>query len=400
MESRNQQIMSRLEQLRDLFPENPYMRMKFMDRSEVDLYTGDDTRDCTAYHLANGFNAWTVPHWLANPGFNMAYLHSQGARIAKVGMQLASDEKGLRLVVDSIEVNKMLPPDHNLVLHDIALGILDIQRWADDRGLGDVICCTYTNSSELTAGLPICNSTQVPKELRLFAEMVGLQEVWQSISDKVEPVRVGYVQSQETEDEDEDEVVNRQAIEEALHGLELTLAHYATPTMTEAAQKGDWDAVVEAYIDRAAPTMRRLFGQINPFYGLYLETRGDSVDGFYHLIEDQRGEVKFAELALAGVLKKRELDDRLATLHEFDWVRVADIEPLLDTALHSRLKYEAGLLDSLEIHQTNVANYMTIGKALSRIFGQNQEVAAGEDDGDTIVLRTNMPIVDRSLLTR
>lgn len=136
--------------------------VRFMNRDMFDLKSGNLTADCTAWNLDLGFNAHTVPVWVTNPTFNFAYIYDGGTIVAKFGMILSFDSKGQpQVFIDSIETNKNLPADReNTAMNSIDTGFSHLQDWADRNGFGTLRVCTFTNSTELTANLPIIESEE------------------------------------------------------------------------------------------------------------------------------------------------------------------------------------------------------------------------------------------------
>jgi len=375
------------------FPENPYRHLRMMPRDESDLYTADETRDCTAYHLENGFNGWTLPHWLANPGFNMVYVYDQGVRIAKLGLQLAEDETGLRLVVDSIEVTKHAPEGFESV-NAISSGVLELQEWADRLGLGDIIFCTYTNSSELTAELPVISPETPPTRLGLFRNAAGLQEVWQSATGDDDVIDPGYIQAEDSSDAD----AAAQAAEanegayNTLSDLEIYLRPFTTPELAEAARQGDWRGVITAFVAKAMPLTEQVFGPGAPFY----EQNRTRMGHFGTLVDEQRYQITTTDELLSGIVKKDDVDGYIHTMGEtkFKGITVKDIGPLISISHFRALQAEAKRLEDLE-SIVQALNYyqMSIEEGLQHIFGVETEES--QDQNRTVKLRLNLPVVNR-----
>jgi hypothetical protein len=400
---------AQIQQLRELFPSAPYESFSLGSRNEDDLYAADDTRDCTAYHLENGFNGWTVPHWLANPGFTMAYLSDERGKVAKLGLLLAQDESGARLVIDSIETSKHVTPDRKLgALAAIHQGIMELQDWADQQGLGDVFFCTYTNSTELTLELPVTKPASRPTELIPFAQGSGLQEIWSSINDgDASNIRLGYLQSESTDDmveADQDGVQQEremteqeQEINEGLLRLEDLLIEYATPALNEAAGNGDWAAVTLALVAKAMPLSRRVFGDNIDLYGSFLD---GSFGSFKGILRAEYSDVLRVDKLMSRVVTfDAEVDHEDKSIRKkIDNLPVHDIEPFLDKRLREELFEEAVIIDDL--HEIRaILNNLGVDEttALARIYGRGGLAAAVEAGKvrESVTLRTNLRIVRR-----
>ncbi|HLD31144.1 MAG TPA: hypothetical protein VJB41_03050 [Patescibacteria group bacterium] len=74
-------------------------------RTREELTLGDKCSDCTSANIS-GMNFWTVPVWLADPGFNFLLQYDENGRLAhKFGVVLDINRKGeIVLIVDSLEL--------------------------------------------------------------------------------------------------------------------------------------------------------------------------------------------------------------------------------------------------------------------------------------------------------
>jgi hypothetical protein len=399
-----------------LFPESPYRYFELMSRGESDLYAADDTRDCTAYHLENGFNGWTVPHWLANPGFNMAYIKDDEGRIAKIGLLLAVDDKGPRLVVDSIETSKSVGPTRTAsALYAIQEGLQELQLWADAQGLGDIMFCTYTNSEELTLELPVTQAEQQPSRLEAFGSKVGLQEYWQHLrGNETETISLGYLQSRSDTDtiadNDEDQTLlypahtyeNRIKIDSALKELEYLLSESASDAVSEAARNGDWEEVILSYVKDTLPTVYVVFGDNELLYSgtsnwpdhIINIITGHMLD--YELVNDMiHGLKQTSSYEWERLDQKYEVYD--ISRDDLDQAPVKTYAPFVNQKMYSKLMYEAQKLTLLLRAMDRTSAYIPPDDALARIYGYFDTNGEHSSQYTHVPLRTNHPIIKRSL---
>lgn len=391
--------------IQQLFPRHEYPHLKFMERNESDLFAGDDTADCTAYHLECGFNGWTTVHWLANPAFELAYIQHQGRTVAKMGIMLAQDESGPRLVVDSIETSKSIA-DFLGARQAITDGIKELQLWADSLDLGEVFFCTYTNSTELAVGLPVAVPAEPPTEL-IAVGSVGLQEVWQLCSGQSDtPVSIGYLQSKDYREEDYDYEGNDIEFynETNLNNLEKILAGFMTPELITAAQNGDADTALHILAVEAAPTIYETF-RYDPdlFYGFDQEAEVEAEVVIEQVISYQRKELELGTQALSGMFGRKlktELEafsDRHDKSISSRHVAVKMVEHLEDTSKKLQFNLEAKRLESIaSALRKLLKNGVTVERSLQRIFGQannntSNDIAYNED-----ALSKNLRVIDRS----
>lgn len=267
IEAQNKKEQARTETLLELFPEKPYDNFVIGRRDHYDLVAGDYTRDCTAYHLTCGFNGNTVPMWLSNPAFELAYIQVGQARLAKIGLLLAHDGGQPRVVIDSLEVFKDLPVATEEAIFFINHGIMQIQEWADKRGYGDVLFCTYTNSSELNTSLPYKPNSKSLPNLTALGSRQGLTEILNSIPKQYrytqhdEAQEIGYLQSAKTQREGnggEEQLADAEDVD--IQYIESALMHTRDEKLFEAARAGDENEVISRFIQKTMPTLHKLFG--------------------------------------------------------------------------------------------------------------------------------------------
>lgn len=262
------------ETLRDLEatlpPQSRFVR--FMQRDLFDLKSANLTGDCTAWNLKVGFNAWTVPVWVTNPSFNFAYIYSGNWLAAKFGMILAFDkDQKPQVIIDSIETNKNLPSSADATaLEAINEGFRELQAWADRNGFGTLQVCTFSNSEELTAELPIVQDQEDIDTTHLtFDGLAATEELLKTIGGDLQTPPI-YLQAANVEYDEWGDVINHG---EHVENAELfeTLAQKALskafgmnsrisePALLEALRSGDKDVISISLIAALVPDFDEAF---------------------------------------------------------------------------------------------------------------------------------------------
>lgn len=173
-----------------------------ISRKKEDLYLGDLTGDCTAYHM-QGMNAWTVPAWLANPGFTMFKIIDKGVLVAKAGLILSLADGKPSIVMDSFETGKSIK-DEEHARELIDEGFSYLQRWAKKIGLPDIYLVTYANSSGASEILRSKTSPSTLEKNEALGGLSGLAEAKKNIANQPPDKRI-YLQSAESSDEAQEE---------------------------------------------------------------------------------------------------------------------------------------------------------------------------------------------------
>lgn len=176
-------------------------------RSEDDLYLGDLTGDCTAYHLNVGMNAWTVPVWLSDPGFVM-FKKGEGAGLTtKMGLLLAISNQGPAIIIDSLEVGKNIT-DENEARSKIREGLREVREWAERIGIKKVLISNITNSSELVSDLEGVSGPSDLRSLQVLGGLAGVAELRRNLLGATAQEKI-YIQTEQSEE-------NRPALERQL----------------------------------------------------------------------------------------------------------------------------------------------------------------------------------------
>jgi len=143
-----------------------------MSRTREDMFLGDLTGDCTSYHLVVGMNAWTVPIWLTNPGFNFFKITDGDQLVAKLGIILGVADGQPALIVDSFEIGQKMK-DKEISVDLIEKGLRFLRQWAEKVDL-EVYINNISNSS---GAMDLLNGTCAPSKKDDIFVMGGLSGV-------------------------------------------------------------------------------------------------------------------------------------------------------------------------------------------------------------------------------
>lgn len=193
-DAKQQSRQAAVAQLRKLFSldhQNPSFSL--MSRRRDDLFLGDLTGDCTSYHLVVGMNAWTVPIWLTNPGFNFLKMVEDDKLVAKAGLLLSVADGLPALTVDSIEVGTGLS-DQESAADLIRGGFRFLRQWAENIGLSRTYLNKYSNSSDLSTILQGLSRPAVTRKIYALGGLTGIAEARQNLIGEKADERI-YLQS-------------------------------------------------------------------------------------------------------------------------------------------------------------------------------------------------------------
>lgn len=197
--------------LGDVFdPLKPPSDFSLISRTEQDLFLGDLTGDCTAYHLNVGMNAWTVPIWLTNPGFTTFKIGEGGNLTAKMGLFLATSDKGPTIMIDSIEAGKNIT-DEEEAKAKIKEGLHYLNQWARRIGFAQVLISNVSNSSELVVELEGVSSANELASLEALGGLSGVAELRKNLIGTITKEKI-YIQSEAWVDENSEEYQQREKI--------------------------------------------------------------------------------------------------------------------------------------------------------------------------------------------
>lgn len=144
---------------------------RLLSRNRNDMYTGDLTGDCTAYHLETGENAWTMPVWVTDPGFLQGKI-GRDRFIAKVGMTIAVADGKPALVVDSIEPDRKV--EDEVAIPQMQAGFQELKTWARKAGIEQIFLYTGSNSKGVAS---LFSEDTVPSSTVDLSKFMGLDGV-------------------------------------------------------------------------------------------------------------------------------------------------------------------------------------------------------------------------------
>lgn len=226
-------------------------------REKNDLYLGDLTGDCTAFHLHTGMNAWTVPVWLSNPGFNFFKISDENDQlVAKFGLLLALKNGQPALVIDSVETSKNIS-DPEKAKQQIMDGFQELKHWANTINLQDVFLKPFSNSSELHPLLESIIQKSEEVELEALGGLKGVAELRSKLGGGEVDEKI-YLQSahdieESTEDIEKLEEVIRKTIEIAPKEKKQEIE--------ELVEKRQWDGLFAAIIELNYSEVGKVLGK-------------------------------------------------------------------------------------------------------------------------------------------
>lgn len=232
-------------------------------REKNDLYLGDVTGDCTAFHLHTGMNAWTVPVWLSNPGFSFfKVLDDQGQLVAKLGLILALDNGKPAIVIDSIETSKRIKDEEQAKLQ-IKNGFQALKAWASKIGMPNVYIEKLSNSTELNPILDEISQDLEEAKLEVLGGLSGVSELRTSIGEPNIKEKIYLQSAHEAKPDEEDIVIIERDITKALS----VSSKEQRQEIEELIRKHQWEALFAVIIDLNYSEIGKLMGKD---YGSYL----------------------------------------------------------------------------------------------------------------------------------
>lgn len=215
------------DQFRNLMPPQEF---SLISRTEQDLFLGDLSGDCTAYHLNVGMNAWTVPVWLTNPGFTIFKIGDGANLTAKMGLLLGKSDRGPIIIIDSIETGKNITDEEEAEVK-IKEGLHFINQWARRIGITQVLISNVSNSSELVEDLEGLSQPSELNQLEALGGLSGVAEVRRNLLGSETKERI-YIQTEsEEEDENTEDLELRKA---AVADVNSTIENYINKAIEEA----------------------------------------------------------------------------------------------------------------------------------------------------------------------
>lgn len=227
-----------------------------ISRSKDDLYLGDQTGDCTAYK-GDGSNSWTVPNWLANPGFNFLKINGEdGKLLAKAGLLLATADDKPVLVIDSLEaVPQIKAENEDEAKKIITDGLRLIDEWSKRIGCKDTFIVTFTNSKGLTNMAMSLSEPGTNQKKQAIGGSSGLTELREKAG---LPRGVGEIHLQ-SEGEDID-IGDMQEMESFVRNFLRDLRPDIKIQVENAMKSYDWKRLSSMYLDEEFPMLSKYIG--------------------------------------------------------------------------------------------------------------------------------------------
>jgi len=233
-----------------------------MSRAREDLFLGDLTGDCTAYHLYAGINAWTVPVWLSNPGFNFFKINDKGKLAAKLGILLAVADNQPVLVIDSMEVASGVE-DENSARQSILKGFKFLKEWTKSIGLTNIFIQNITNSSDLMPIIDDVSKESDVENLYALGGLEGVSELRQNLLGKEEEEKIYLQSAHEAEDYDYEDLSNRELLEKFETIIRSTIQKAKIQDkdkINRFAREQNWDELFKFIINVNFPLVSKIIG--------------------------------------------------------------------------------------------------------------------------------------------
>lgn len=238
-----------------------------MSRTNDDLYLGDKTGDCTSYK--DGMNAWTVPNWVANPGFNFFKIHGfEGRLVAKAGILLAVSDGKPALIIDSLEsVAQDSEEEAEKAKRAIIEGLSYLDTWSKKIGCQENLIVTYCNSSGLREIVSAYSEPTHHELNEALGGTSGLEELRRNIG--LQP-NVGeiYLQATAENDIDNNEI---EYLERRIRELSNDSTDEVKAKVEEAARNLDWETLLPLLISNEFPTVSQYIGHNRSDYARFMD---------------------------------------------------------------------------------------------------------------------------------
>lgn len=278
------------------FLENYDPRYSFISRTRDDLFLGDLTGDCTAYHLNVGMNAWTVPVWFFNPGFNMFKIHDGDKLVAKAGVLLAKSGGEPALLIDSLEVgNWIKPEDEEAAKQKIQDGLQFLDSWAKRIGLETTRITVESNSGELNEMLEGVVESTGEVELEAIGNLDGIVEARDNLLPSLKGELVPPIYIQSTGEGMYEWLATKDSYLQSRQSLEVLVSNILSDSdedeaelISGAARAGNWPLVFTKIVDSQFPLMKKLVGDSLADYEEYKDKFIIDEAGFASSDSDER----------------------------------------------------------------------------------------------------------------
>jgi hypothetical protein len=386
-------------------------------RDRDEMFAGDETADCTAYHLQTGVNAWTMPVWLSNPGFTFVrFADESNNMVAKLGVVLSVADGRPALTVDSFEVSKGIDGEED-AKSAIRKGFLKLSDWARKVGIEehDIYINTICNSTEAVTLLEqYTSSAEVPVgELVAMGGLNGVAELRKNLYG-TEVVERIYLQSNEVEELDqvqrEEEARRRAAY---VSSIESTINSVLTSNAITESEKEkflkyargqDWSGLFGLLMKyKFANVAGKLGGEWSDYEEIFERYVVDPANN----VTEPREITKAIERVISEAIETSDLDEDVSMLrlddpeeagrlNSFDELTDEELVFLLDTNaehLTEILYKEAEELDELlaEIKEMQAIGF-PVEAALKKLYADTRETK-GEGDKMKLVLDPKLRVL-------
>ncbi len=368
-----------------------------ISRRREDLFLGDLTGDCTAYHLYTGINAWTVPIWLSNPGFNFFRINEGNHLIAKLGIVLAVSGEKPALVVDSFEVGQGIE-DYDKAVDKIRGGLRFLKQWAERIRLADVFVNTVSNSSG-AVDLLKSNIKVRPQEseLHVLGDLQGVAELRAGlIGGKV--TESIYLQSEdrnlelEHEEETEEQSEYIRQFEEVISSVIKIADAQNKGEIEKVARAQDWQELFKYIVRVSYPELGRELGDNWQDYERYMKRIGVNEFGQAHSLNYMKYGDNEEEGIFTTIVRERN-SEKYADAWAREVERQATSEDKEIIVQDNKIYEEAIKFDqfSLLLKEMEVRG-LTPEIALTQLYGQ-ATVKADSREQRKLRLNSRLPVL-------
>lgn len=372
---------------------NMPVNFSLASRAREDLFLGDLTGDCTAYHLVVGMNAWTVPVWLSNPGFNFYKITDGDTLIAKLGLLLSVADDKPAIVVDSIETGTEIK-DEEAASKLITQGLSYLRTWATRIGVGNVYMNEVSNSSGLTDVTHKVVRSSSTKSLYAMGGLSGLAEVRKNLIHQEETAGENiYLQSRSAGYWDEEPLVTTER-SKLLEEFEKTISETLNMALADertiienASREKNWQDLFDTILKIRYPTVAKLLGTQWETYDNFIASIPIASNGKVDIDSMPFGR---DTLPVSTAIDAKLIDEKLTkgVTPELQTVILDD-----DIEDERQIIIEAAELDEfLVVLREMQAEEMTPELALDTLYGQVKEEKDTKEK-PAVPLNRNMPVI-------
>ncbi|MBP6913429.1 MAG: hypothetical protein KBC00_02350 [Candidatus Levybacteria bacterium] len=385
--------------LREAYPSlQDKSEFTLMDRGEKSLFLGDLTGDCTAFHLNVGFNAWTLPSWLTDPGFNFLKItDGEGNFFGKAGMYLGvKDGNTPTLIIDSFELSSQVDDKNREYVREHTEKALHfLKEWAGKNSISQVMSTTIANSDTLRDVLSKAVDSKIPNPedtLVLMGGLSGVEEVRTSLGKPVQ-IESSYVQS--SVDQQGAGFEDHTVVQDKLMQIETSVRHVLARLSRSGAEDflqhckdGDWNHVFNRIMkDNYSFVHTVLGGDWDQYKSMLAPSPNDPLNKTKKELIDEK---------LEKTMKQKLADSKI----EHFYPDPADGMRKNPAYSYSGFtNYGIELVENASTFLTNIADLSMFGisprEALSRIY-KTQPPIGGEDTSALVSSQEDIQRINRN----